>query len=87
MEEKEFRLESRLMAIEFMLTHLYNLSAKLAGATEELISRTEQDALKGLAMNPIEGADKLTPVQKDHLSSEVLLDIERLFDIARRSRN
>lgn len=86
MTEEDFERESRLMAIEFMLAHIYNVACKLAGATEDVITEVEREALQGLVTNAVAEAGKLTPVQKDHLSSETTLAIERLFDIARQRR-
>ena len=86
MNEIDYLRESRLIAIEFMLTHIYNIVMASAGAAAEIIDGVEREAIKGLSAQPVLGVDRLTPVERDHLSSEILTSIERLFEIARSKR-
>lgn len=86
MDEIEYLRESRLVAIETLLTHTYNVVLKLAGADETAISEVEFDALRQASVNTVSGASKLTAVQRDHLASEVGVSLERLFEIARAMR-
>lgn len=86
MKEIDYLRESRLIAIEFMLTHIYNVTLKLAGANSDIISEIERAAIEGLQANPVVEIDRLSPVERDHLSSETLVSIERLFEIARSKR-
>lgn len=86
MEEIEYLRESRLIAIETLLTHTYNVVLKLAGADEAVITEVEADAMQQASINTMEGAINLTAVQRDHLSSEVAVSLERLFEISRSMR-
>lgn len=86
MEEIEYLRESRLIAMETMIAHIYNVTMKLAGADEAIISGAEADALRQACVNPVAGPVNLTAVQRDHLSSEVASSLERLFEISRSMR-
>lgn len=86
MEEIEYLRESRLIAIETLLTHTYNVVLKLAGADEAVITDVEADALRQASINTVTGVPRLSAVQRDHLASEVADSLERLFQIAKAMR-
>lgn len=86
MKESDYLAESRLIAIEHMLIHTYNLIGRIVGATDAQMSDAEKEALELLKDNIVIGSEKLTPVQRDHLAAETLTSLERLFEMAQDMR-
>lgn len=86
MKETDILNESRLIALETMMTHIYNVTLKLARADEASISEAEADMLRQSGLSRFTSASKLDPVDKDQLVSEATASLERLFDIARSMR-
>lgn len=83
MDKNEYELEARLIAIETMLAHVYNVAGRLAGANEGLIKQIEDSVIEAASLMPVRNA---APEISDHLGSMIRGHIERIFQVARDQR-
>ena len=84
MRKEDYELEARLIAIEAMVAHIYNVASRLAGAHEGLISEVQSKVLKAASLMPVSAAPSEV---SDHLSSMVRDHLERIFQVARDERD
>jgi hypothetical protein len=81
--DKEIKRETRLLALEYMASHTYNMVLKLVGASEEAISIAESEGLSAIGLQRLVDRD---PAMSDHMSAELRDAIEDLMRGAREMR-
>jgi hypothetical protein len=80
MTEQELKLEARLSALEYMISHTLSRIHVLTGATNEQLDAMEDDARITLSATTLPGAD---PAMADMFAGELQECIERLIEITR----
>ena len=80
MDEKTFKLEFRLAAIEHMLANLYKMVYLMSGATPQMIAESLDKFQQSVTAEQIPGLD---PVQSDLVSAELELAYQHLLDAIR----
>jgi hypothetical protein len=88
MTEQEILLEARLVAIERMVCHTYNVTVKIlqhaTGLTDGAIAESEDESLAELRLLPVSG---IGAALSDVLSDEIFRDLSRLIEMSREMRN
>ena len=83
MLEKEIKRETRLLALEYMVSHTYNMVLKFVGVSEEAIAAAEAEGLSAIGLQKLVDRD---PALSDHVSAEMRDAIEDLMLGAREMR-
>ncbi|MGU3496327.1 hypothetical protein ACLBXM_19985 [Xanthobacteraceae bacterium A53D] len=83
MTEEEYRAEARLIAIETMVTNIYNMLGRVVGADEAAMEASAESLRTAVATTPVLG---VKPATSDHLSAEIGAHLERLLLIAHEQR-
>lgn len=78
MNESEIKAEARLIAIEYLLAHLYKVTYQSLGVTPDIRAEARKRLIERLATTTIAGVDA---AQSDVASFELQFAGERLLDV------
>jgi hypothetical protein len=76
MTEQEFRLEARLMAIEYMIANVYQVLYQLHGSSPQIVLETHRRARKMLRKQTIPGVDQ---AMSDLWTAELQRNVEGML--------
>jgi hypothetical protein len=76
MTEAEIKLETRLLAIEYMISNVYVLLHRVHGSTPAMVFEAHRRARERLRTDTIPGAD---PAQSDLWMAEIQENVERML--------
>ena len=80
---KKIKESARLLALEYLTCHTYNIVLRMSGADEGLIRKMEEDGLLTIGLQPLVTRD---PALSDHVSAEMRDALADLLADAREMR-